>query len=114
MNRDLHRAGIGDTAPPILYRKDLLKRAKQASHGLGLRDIARATNLALNTVQQAFDGGAIKITTLWVLAQYFGIPWIALFDLDNKLTIDKPAAKPVPAGELRPLSDLNCKEGKDK
>jgi transcriptional regulator with XRE-family HTH domain len=80
-----------EDVPAVLYRKDLLKRAKHARYGLGFRDIATATNLAPNTVQDAFDGKAAKLSTLWALARYFGIPWIALFDLDRKITIDKPA-----------------------
>jgi transcriptional regulator with XRE-family HTH domain len=95
-----NRKELGDDAPPMLYRRDLLKRAKHAIYGLGFRDIARATNLSVNTVQQAFDGDAAKVTTLWVLARYFGIPWLALFDLEKKISIDKPALPPVPAGTI--------------
>jgi transcriptional regulator with XRE-family HTH domain len=86
-----------DDAPPFIYRNDLFRRAKSARSWLGFREIAAATNLSANTVQQAFEGNASKLETLWKLSRYFGIPWIALFDLDRKLTVKEKRNNDGPA-----------------
>lgn len=73
---------------PILYRADILRLAKaRKNYRLGFRDIAAATSLSVNTVRDALDGNASKIEALWKLCRYFEIPWIALFDVDKKLTV---------------------------
>jgi transcriptional regulator with XRE-family HTH domain len=78
-----------DVEAPKLYRHKLLQQAKYDRYGLGLRDIARYTHLSVNSVSDALDGKATKIETLWKLCRFFEIPWIALFDLDRKLTVER-------------------------
>lgn len=77
-----------DTPPAILYRKDLLHKAKRFGRGMerGYRDIAAATDLAPGTVQKAFDGDASKLDVLRKLAEYFDIDWLELFDVDRRLS----------------------------
>lgn len=75
-----------DMPPPILYRVDLLRLAKRNSI-LGFRDIAGYTRLAVMTVTQAFEGNATKIATIYKLADFFGIPWVAMFDTQRKLRV---------------------------
>ena len=93
--RNEHKAGprnvaghitATDIEAPPLYRADLFKQAK--ADDLGFREIARDTGLALATIQAAFNGDAKKIDSLFILARYFGIDWLQLFDIDSRLVFD--------------------------
>lgn len=71
------------------YRFSLFGVAKTAKrNGEGFREIAARTGLSVNTVRDAFAGQCVKIDTLKTLADYYAIPWAALFDLDGIFTID--------------------------
>lgn len=77
-----------DDAAPALYQARLLRIAKdKKKYRLGLRDIAADVGLSVTTVRDALAGNALKLDALWKLAKYFEIPWIALFDIDRKLTV---------------------------
>lgn len=86
---EMDRRHNPDEGGPILYRADLLNAAKKAKgYKIGFRDIAAATGLSVSTVCSAFDGNASKLESLWKLCRFFNIPWIALFDVDKKLTVE--------------------------
>ena len=83
------RGRIDPNAPaPKPYRAGLFQNAKsQKRDGEGFREIAAKTGLSVNTVRDAFAGQCVKIDTLKTLADYYAIPWAALFDLDGIFTI---------------------------
>lgn len=82
------------TAPP-LYRADLFNAAAARRAGSekylnanGTRDfrgLAAETGLSVNTIRTAFDGNASKLETLKILADFFSIAWLDLFDRDREL-----------------------------
>lgn len=77
---------------PPLYRADLLRNAKDATEDPNensFRSIVAKTGLSAVTIMAALDGKAPKIDTVKILANYFGIPWLALFDVDGVLEFDK-------------------------
>lgn len=72
------------------YRAGLFTAAKNAKGFFeGFRDIAALTGLSVNTIRDAFAGQCVKIDTLKTLADFYNIPWIALFDLDGAFTVVK-------------------------
>jgi transcriptional regulator with XRE-family HTH domain len=78
-----------DEAGPELYQARLFRIAKdRKKYRLGFRDIAAEVGLSVTTVRDALAGNALKLDALWKLARYFDIPWLALFDIDRKLTVD--------------------------
>lgn len=105
--RELKRA-IGDDGPPPLYRADLLAKCRDGSAhywdmeikypflqnrvaklGIEFRDLAAATGLSTGTIQSVLKGEAAKLESVKTLANYFGIPWLKMFDLDDDLEFDK-------------------------
>lgn len=91
--RERVEAAMSEPMPKRLYRVDLFTRAKNAMIGenvgqLGVRQIAQETKLSANIVQDALNGKATKIATLWKLAKYFGVDWLQLFDVDVRLSYE--------------------------
>lgn len=103
--RELKRMS-NDQAPPPLYRAELLQAAKTSRtalehywpdapkdrphpFGIEIRNLAASTKLSSGTIQAALRGDASKIETLKVLADFFGIPWLMLFDVDRQLSFDE-------------------------
>jgi hypothetical protein len=74
-----------DRPAPPLYRADLFKKAKAARYSIGYREIADLTRLSVNTVRDVVDGQASKIDSIYIVARFFGIPWLDLFDVDREL-----------------------------
>lgn len=94
-----------EQAPPPLYRAEILRAAKRGRrdleslwpaapkdrrhpYGVEIRNLAEYTKLSSGTVQAALRGDASKIETIKVLADFFGIPWLMLFDVDKRLEFD--------------------------
>lgn len=76
-----------EKAPAKLYNSRLFKIVQARRIGsnvtrLGVREIAADCRLAVGTVNDALNGNASKLETLWTLSRYFGVPWILLFDLE--------------------------------
>lgn len=70
------------TRNQFYYRNDLLRAAKGKR---AVAVIAADCNLAPGTVTRALEGHpGVNITTLWILAGYFGIDWTAFFDLEGR------------------------------
>lgn len=81
-----------DELGPPLYRADLLKQAKH-KRGASYEQLADFTGLAKNTVRDAIEGRASKLDPLFILAKYFDVPWLRLFDVDDELSFD-PDGRP--------------------
>lgn len=97
----------GETGPPPLYRADLLRACRygigyaeryrmrypflneRAKLGIEFRQLAEATGLSTGTIQSTVKGEAAKLESVKTLANYFGIPWLKMFDLDDELDFDK-------------------------
>lgn len=90
------------TDKPKLYRYELFIQAKRRFYRPELRfdDIATRTGLASNTVQAAFKGRAAKLETLKILADFFEIDWLSLFDVEKRLEATEPAAWSVRDGAV--------------
>lgn len=98
-----------EKGPPPLYRADLLEICRngaarhrgnlerypflnnQASSRFGVefRRLAELTGLSTGTIQSTLKGEAAKLDSVKTLANYFGIPWLKMFDLDDELDFDK-------------------------
>lgn len=99
-NRGNRRVG---SDPGPFYRADLLRDAK-SSRGLGLREIADATQMSINTVKAAFDGKAVRIETLYILTVYFKLDWLVMFDTGHRLVTDDDG-RPVDIQRITPEGD---------
>lgn len=96
-------AAEGVTGPPPMYRADLLRQARLGrrktltgslenygrGHEIEFRTLADLTKLSVGTIRQALDGNAAKLDSLWILANFFGIPWLELFDVEKRLQFDE-------------------------
>jgi hypothetical protein len=76
-----------DTTKPLMYRYDLFQRAKRERYA-EIRTLAGYVELAPNTVRDVLDGNASKLENIWKVANHFRIPWLAIFDIDRKLTVE--------------------------
>lgn len=114
----------GVTGPPPMYRPDLLRAGRlgriwernaktgyneQRKFGLGyeieFRKLAEQTKLSVGTIRQALDGNASKLDSLWILAKFFNIPWLQLFDVEKRFEFDEKGipsiAKPAKKRKLK-------------
>src|SRR5512142_253978 len=74
-----------DNYGPIrLYRFDLFQKAKESA-GVSFRDLESQTKLAKQTIQDVVNGDASKLDPIYILAKYFKIDWIELFDVDHRI-----------------------------
>lgn len=92
MNKQKTKTPKATIEMPSLYRADLLRNAKDATEDPNensFRSMVEKTGLSAVTIMAALDGKAPKLDTVKILANYFGIPWLSLFDVDAVLEFDK-------------------------
>ena len=84
----------GREATP-LYRYEILDAARRGvwEHlkfriPTEFRNLADRTDLSVNTVRSVCDGTATKLDPIKRVADFFGVPWILLFDVDRRLSWD--------------------------
>lgn len=83
------RGEIAD-APPAYNYNAFRKGTKAAAdlHRSGYtdyRNVAADTGLSVNTVRDALGGRAVKFEPLFILADYYGVDPLRLFDVDGRL-----------------------------
>jgi hypothetical protein len=80
-----------EDVPPELYRADLFRKIKAQRYGergsLTLTEIAADCELSINTVKGILDGNGSKIESIFRIARYFGVPWLAVFDVGKRFTL---------------------------
>lgn len=104
-----HKRYNKDEGPPPMYRADLFFKARNLSKTAHeFRNIAATTGLSVNTIRLAIDGNAAKLDTLWILAKFFEIDWLQLFDVDRRLEFidNRPAIAVKPKTVTRKIGRL--------
>lgn len=65
------------------YRNDLLQTAFDAKN-LSLAKIYDETGIAINTQRAALSGQNIQIDKLKIIADFLGVKWFSLFNINDK------------------------------
>lgn len=92
--RNRNRQPVDDAAAdPPLYRSDLFRKAKPQS-GVDFRNAAARCGISVNTFRDVLAGDATKLAPIAAVAKYFGIPWLAVFDVDRRLVFEPGSDRP--------------------
>ena len=83
------RGEIADAPPP--YNFSAFRKGTKASADLlrsgytDFRNVAAHTGLSVNTVRDALGGRAVKFEPIFILADYYGVDPLRLFDTEGRL-----------------------------